>query len=72
MKLQKTSSGKKLSSITLYDVYEIGFADGRRGQSKRKTFMLLSWKGKQLKYYDHGYAEGERQRQAAMRREAAL
>ena len=51
----------KKSVLALDDVYEIGFADGRRGSPMRETFMLRRWGAEQLRYYNNGYSDGMRE-----------
>ena len=48
--------------LALDEVYEIGFADGRRGSPMRETFMLRRWGAEQLMYYNNGYSDGMRER----------
>lgn len=53
----RRSSGKV--SIDLQDIYAIGFADGRRGDIRRGTFMLQRWELEELQCYNRGYNDGQ-------------
>jgi len=44
--------------LTPADVYDIGYADGKRNLGKRQTFMLHRWGYDQQHHYDRGYSDG--------------
>ncbi len=53
--------------ISLDEVYEIGFYDGRRGIPRRETFLLRKWGPEQEPYYSKGYFDGLRETQTLQR-----
>jgi len=53
-------------ALAAEDVYDIGFADGKRNLGKRQTFMLHRWAADQQRDYDRGYSEGQANRAVAI------
>ena len=49
------------------DVYDIGFADGKRNLGKRQTFMLHRWGADQQRQYERGYGDGQAEKAAITR-----